>query len=153
LLRQLVGTEAAITARADRAPVLPSGVVASLAHTASIAVAVVAAAGSFVALGVDLEVASALDDDIGRIVLRPDEAGIDVALAFTLKEAAYKAWSGLGGRLLEHHDVRLVLGPDDRFEVVEVASATVLGGRHANVAGHHLAVVAVPTGQPAATSS
>jgi len=52
--------------------------------------------------------------------------------AFTLKEAVYKARSGLGGEMLEHHDVRLDIGsstfhaevPPDRSHMDGVFAST-----------------------------
>jgi 4'-phosphopantetheinyl transferase EntD len=106
-------------------------------------VAAVAPADVAAAIGVDIEPATELDDGLSRIVLRPDEEGIDAHLAFTLKEAVYKAWSGLGGRLLEHHEVRLSLGPSGSFRGEEVGGGLSLAGRYARAAGHWLALVAV----------
>ena len=96
------------------------------------------------ALGVDIEPASELERELGPIILRDDEPGIDAHLAFTLKEAVYKAWSSRGGRLLDHHDVRLTLGAAGAFEGLEVASGTVLRGSYVRVADHWLALVVVP---------
>jgi len=117
LLRDLIGRDVPIAVRGDRRPDLPIGVVGSLAHSATLAVAAVAATESIAALGVDLEPTTPLDADIVATIVRPDEmtarAGLDPHLAFTLKEAVYKAWSGRGGRLLDHHDVRLDVRFDD----------------------------------------
>jgi len=147
LLRQLLGAHEAIAVGDGRRPLLPTGVVGSLAHAGPLAVAAVASSGVAAALGVDLEPATELDGDVAAVVLRADERGIDAHLAFTLKEAVYKAWSGLGGRLLEHDEVRLSLGPADRFVGEEVAAGTRFAGRYARAADHWLALVVVPAGR------
>jgi 4'-phosphopantetheinyl transferase EntD len=144
LLRELLGVGAPIGVRADRAPALPAGFVGSLAHDRSLAVAAVAPAGVVAALGIDVEAADALEEDVAAAVLRPDETGIDAHLAFTLKEAVYKAWSTGGGRILDHHDVRLSVGAEGRFEGV-VADGAVLGGRFGLAGDRWLALVAVPS--------
>jgi 4'-phosphopantetheinyl transferase EntD len=144
LLRELLDTGDAIGVLASRAPALPDGWVGSLAHDPEVAVAVVAPAGRYGALGVDVEATGAMDVDETAIVLRPDEAGLDARLAFTLKEAAYKAWSGLGGRLLDHHDVRLAVGDDGAFAATVDGGALVLPGRYVEVAGRFLALAWAP---------
>jgi 4'-phosphopantetheinyl transferase EntD len=135
LLRALLDADVAIPVGADRAPVLPTGRVGSLAHTGGLAVAA--------AIGIDIEPVVPLDDDIARVVLRPDERGVDAHLAFTLKEALYKAWSRLGGAMLEHHDVRLTIDPGGRFAGEVVAAGSWFDGRWAVGADHWLALVAV----------
>jgi 4'-phosphopantetheinyl transferase EntD len=144
LLRQLLGADEAIAVGDGRRPLLPAGGVGSLAHAGPLAVAAVAPSGVAAALGVDLEPATELGGDVAAVVLRADERGIDAHLAFTLKEAVYKAWSGLGGRLLEHDDVRLSLGPADAFVGEEVSGGTRFAGRYARAADHWLALVVVP---------
>jgi 4'-phosphopantetheinyl transferase EntD len=92
------------------------------------------------AIGIDLEPATPLDDSMARVILRDDEAGIDAHLAFTLKEAAYKAWSNAGGRLLEHHEVRIMLD-GARFTAEVEGESTSLGGSFRRVAGWYVALV------------
>jgi 4'-phosphopantetheinyl transferase EntD len=157
LLRSLLDEPAPIGVLPSRAPALPDGWVGSLAHDRELAVAAVAPESSHAALGVDVEAAGTMHDDEAAIVLRADEAGLDPRLAFTLKEAAYKAWSGLGGRLLDHHDVRLDVA-GGRFDASVDEGAVVLPGRYVEVAGRFLAlawaapltsrVVGAPVGRP-----
>ena len=52
---------------------------------------------AIVALGIDIEPATPLSAGVARLILRPEERHLDPHLAFVLKEAAYKAWSELGG--------------------------------------------------------
>jgi 4'-phosphopantetheinyl transferase EntD len=140
LLRELLGSDIEIPIGPTRAPQLPGGIVASLAHDRSAAVAALTGNPSVTALGIDIEPATPLDDSMARVILRDDEAGIDAHLAFTLKEAAYKAWSNAGGRLLEHHDVRLTLD-EKRFTAEVVGDNTFLDGSFRHVAGWYVALV------------
>ena len=151
LLRQLVGADVPIDVAADRSPVLPAGVVGSLAHAGSLAVAAACGTDVAAALGVDVEPATALDDGLAAVILRPDEGAMDAHLAFTLKEAVYKAWSGCGGGMLEHHDVRLTVRRHGWFDAVEARSCARFVGRYAAAAGHWLALVVVPRAHPGAT--
>ncbi|HEX2564850.1 MAG TPA: hypothetical protein VHK25_13085, partial [Acidimicrobiales bacterium] len=56
-------------------------------------------------------------------------------------------WSALGGRLLDHHDVRVEVDGDG-FEATVVADGVSMPGRYASVAGRWLAFTAGPTGAP-----
>jgi 4'-phosphopantetheinyl transferase EntD len=142
LLRDLLGREVTIPVAPDRSPVLPSGVVGSLAHDREVVVAALSTEPDIAALGVDVEPATPLELDLAAVILRDDEAGIDAHRAFTMKEAAYKAWSTLGGRMLDHHDVRVRLD-GDRFLAEVVADGSVFEGRSALVARRWLALVVV----------
>jgi 4'-phosphopantetheinyl transferase EntD len=142
LLRELIGRDVPIPAGSDRAPVLPPDVCGSLAHDKWLAVAAVASRHDVQSIGIDIEPVDPLDDETARAILRDDEAGLDAHLAFTLKEAAYKAWSGLGGGMLEHHDLR-VSTVDPRFRAEVVAAETAFEGAFARAAGRWLALVVV----------
>jgi 4'-phosphopantetheinyl transferase EntD len=147
LLRELLGSSEALPPTDRRAPAWPAGWCGSLAHDGDVAVAAVAPSPPWRALGVDLEAHGGLDADEAAIVLRPDEAieAVDPVLAFVLKETAYKAWSALGGGLLDHHDVRVTMCDGDRFEATVVAAGVSMAGRYASVAGRWLAFTAGPT--------
>ena len=93
LLRELLGTSEAILVGPTRAPRLPAGVVGSLAHDRALVVAAVSHDPTVSALGIDIEPTDLLTSDMARVILRDDERDVDAHLAFTLKEAAYKAWS------------------------------------------------------------
>jgi len=143
LLRELLGSSDGIAVADGRAPVWPPGWSGSLAHDHEQAVAAVSDAPSVRALGIDVEPVTPLEADLARLILRPDEAGLDAHLAFSLKEAAYKAWSATGGRMLDHLDVRLTLD-GDRFTALVVEDGVRLDGRSAVAAGRTLALVVVP---------
>ena len=105
LLRELLGVDRALPVGADRAPQLPAGSVGSLAHCEGVAVAAVAPDDHMAALGIDVEPATPLAPEVARVILRADDPDLDPHLAFAMKEAVYKAWSRLGGGMLDHHDV------------------------------------------------
>lgn len=140
LLRQLLGTDEAVTVLVSRAPALPPGVVASLAHDDEVVVAAIASSGEVAALGIDVEAVGSVGADIADDVLRSDERDLDPTLAFVLKEAAYKAWSATGGRILDHHEVRVSVD-GHHFSADVVTDGVVLTGRYANAAQRWLALV------------
>ena len=139
LLRELLGAAVAIPVAANRAPVLPAGFVGSLAHDDQFVVAVVSDVCQVGALGIDIEPMDRLSPEVSRLVLRPDET-IDAHLAFTLKEAAYKAWSSLGGAPLEHHDIRVHID-DGSFTAHMVTGQARVTGLYRAVAGRWIAQV------------
>jgi 4'-phosphopantetheinyl transferase EntD len=142
LLRALTGYDGAIPAAPNRSAVLPYGVRGSLAHDRDFAVAAVSRKPSVLALGIDVEPATPLEPEVAALVLRDDEDAIDAHLAFTMKEAAYKAWSALGGRVLDHDDVLLaVSGREDRARILP--NEMVIRGRWTGVAGRWIALVVV----------
>lgn len=143
LLRELTGTTDPIGIGPDRAPVLPPGIAASLAHDHEVAVAAVARA-QHVVLGIDVDGTTPLDSAVAELILRPDERTLDPRLAFTLKEAAYKAWSRLGGRLLDHHDVRLEVSSAS-FAAEVIGSGIWLEGRYARAGERWVALVTAPS--------
>ena len=151
LLRELTGAVSAIDVGPDRAPLLPDGWIGSLSHTATLAVAAVAHPTTFAAVGVDLEAVGPMSAEERAIVLREDDPPLDGRAAMVLKEAAYKAWSALGGPLIDFRDLRLdVVG--DVFTAVAPSNGAllegnspVLEGRWTGVAGHWLAAVVVPS--------
>jgi 4'-phosphopantetheinyl transferase EntD len=142
LLRDLMGRDLPIPVGSGRAPVLPSDLCGSLAHDGGFAVAAVASRQYVRSIGIDIEPADPLDDETAQAILRPDEVELDAHLAFTLKEATYKAWSGIGGGMLEHHDVR-VSTADTTFQAEVVSEEMVLEGAFAKAAGRWLALVVV----------
>lgn len=102
----------AILADADRVPCWPAGFVGSIAHTAEVAVAVVASVAKVSALGVDVEVAAPLAPDVWEEVLAAAERAAVMALPeaergwaalrhFCAKEAAYKAGFPSRRRIIE----------------------------------------------------
>jgi len=102
------------------APVLPTGVVASVSHKEHVAVALVARAeaGSSARIGIDVELDVPLRIDIARKVLTDDERAelatlpepermAEVRLRFSAKEAIYKALDPFVRRYVGFHEVSL----------------------------------------------
>lgn len=140
--REGVRCEGPMARLASGAPALPPGVVGSLAHDAGIAVGAVSRHPDVRAIGIDVEPATQLDLAMERLILRADE-GVDAHLAFTLKEAVYKAWSSLGGEILDHHDVKLAVRQDGRFEGAVLARRATFGGRYVLAGRRWVALVIV----------
>jgi 4'-phosphopantetheinyl transferase EntD len=107
---------------ASGAPAWPAGLVGSLAHDREIAVAAVAARSCVAALGIDIEPAEPLPDDIVDLVAtvaeRPGLVGDPLRgrLLFAAKEAVYKAMHPRDGVFLDFHDIAVDL--DGRRAVV-----------------------------------
>jgi len=97
--------------RHGHAPQWPPGIVGSLAHSDSHAVAAVARCEDFAGVGVDIEPAEPLPEELIDLVFAsgevkpPDSAELVGRILFCAKEAAYKALYPIDGRFLEHHDV------------------------------------------------
>jgi 4'-phosphopantetheinyl transferase EntD len=147
LLRSLIGRPVSIPSQPDRTASFPAGVRGSLAHDNELVVAAISDDPSVIAVGIDVEPLTTLSDEIARQILRSDEADLDALQAFTLKEAAYKAWSVLGGQMLDHHDVRLTVD-DLRFTAEVVGTGVMLHGRWAIAASRVLALVVVQDERP-----
>lgn len=119
-LRQLGLPDVAIPKGADRAPVWPEGVVASITHTEGLCLAMAARARDWRGLGIDLEVDRPMRSELIRSIASVPElarlspmpfsrAGVRI---FSAKEAAYKAQYPLTGALFgfESMESRLPLG-------------------------------------------
>jgi 4'-phosphopantetheinyl transferase EntD len=142
LLRHLLGRDGPIAVRTDRSPDLPPGFVGSLAHDDTFVIAAVSSRATVTALGIDVEPTVPLAIDVAALIVRPDERDIDAHLAFTLKEATYKAWSGAGGRMLDHHDVRLTVDAS-RFSAEVIDDQVWFEGRYQRVDDRWVALVIV----------
>jgi 4'-phosphopantetheinyl transferase EntD len=96
-------------------PVWPDGIVGSLAHDATVAVAAMARQRDFLSVGVDVEPAEPLTPDLLHIVATPKERQsiqgdpLGGRLLFSVKEAIYKAVYPLDRTFLDHHDVEVSL--------------------------------------------
>lgn len=116
-MAQLGLPAAAIPMGADRAPAWPGGVVGSISHAGALGVAVVARAGTFRSLGVDLEHDAPLDADLIAEICRPEELaavppearGMQATRLFSAKEAAYKAHYPLVRRIYGFHGLSVDL--------------------------------------------
>lgn len=105
----------AIPRGAAGAPIWPDGLVGSLAHDDQMAVAAVASSKLFRLLGIDVEMAAPLPDELAPMVLLPDDqAGsafpnLAGRLLFAAKEAVYKAVFPLDGIILNYDDITVNL--------------------------------------------
>ncbi len=107
---------AALPRGASRAPIWPAGVVGSLAHDSVVAVAAVAHAATYAAIGIDVEppaplsgvrlAAIATQSELDRCSGDPLSGRILLAA----KEAVYKALNPTDGLFLGFHDVEVDLG-------------------------------------------
>lgn len=106
------------------APIWPDGVVGSLSHGAGDSIAVVASRSKVMTLGVDIEAATPLSEDIvDNIVMPEDWAGcLDLRshhstiwqmVIFSAKEAFYKAYHQLTIELVDFDAVSLRFNSDD----------------------------------------
>ncbi|WP_202362295.1 4'-phosphopantetheinyl transferase family protein [Mesorhizobium sp. 131-3-5] len=115
LLADIGITDVAIMRAPSGAPVWPDGIIGSLAHDDDMAVAAVAPVGGIVSLGIDVEPAEPLPDDIFAIVATgADRIGAaDARLAgrilFCAKEAVYKAAFPLDREVLGYEDIAVDL--------------------------------------------
>lgn len=97
------------------APLWPDGVVGSLAHDDTVAVAAIASAADWRALGIDVEPAEPLAEDLGALVVTAaDTVGsvddpLTGRLVFAAKEAVYKAVHTLDGAVLDYDDIAVDL--------------------------------------------
>ncbi|MEO8693816.1 MAG: 4'-phosphopantetheinyl transferase superfamily protein [Acidimicrobiales bacterium] len=143
LLRSLIGRHVPISVAPNRAPVLPTDVRGSLAHDREFAVAAIARGPLISSIGIDIEPRTALAPGMWSLILRPDERDLDAHLAFTLKEATYKAWSALGGRMLDFGEVRLDVNGSG-FDADVVNESARFHGRFAAAGGRWVALVVTP---------
>ena len=144
LLDQIVADAGAPLARsASGAPLWPAGIIGSLAHDDAFALAAAAWRGRLVGLGVDVEPAEPLPEDVTDLVLSQREQretlgdGVARRLVFVAKEAVYKAIHPLDGTPLDFPDVEIRLAEK---------TATLRDGRRLRLipfAGERLIVVAL----------
>ena len=121
---------------------LPSGVVGSLAHDRELAIAALAPSSTVRSIGIDVEPVQDLEARVAELVVRTDDVVPDPVTAFVAKEAAYKAWSVLGGELLEHHDVNVIV-EGDRYRA-DLRDALLVRGDLGRAAGRVVAIVVIP---------
>jgi 4'-phosphopantetheinyl transferase EntD len=115
LLSRFAQAQCAIPRSTAGMPVWPEGIVGSLAHDSTIAVAAVARKHDFLSLGIDIEPAEPLAADLLDIVATAKERDriqddpYRGRLLFSVKEAIYKAVYPLDRTFLDHHDVEVTL--------------------------------------------
>jgi len=159
-ITQLGGTELAIGRGPSREPVWPAGFSGSITHSANGCFVVVARRVDYPSLGVDLEEATALGEELWESVCtarelvalaaEPQELrGLCAKRIFSAKEAFYKYQYPLTGTFLEFQDVGVQFLPGgERFvatllgEVAGAISVPRAHGRLAEFGGNHVSLVA-----------
>ena len=121
-------------------PLWPDRIVGSITHCAGYRGAAVAWADDVATLGIDAEPHAPLPDgvlesvatDVERAHLRrlaDSRPGIGWdRVLFSAKEAAYKAWYPVGGRMLEFEDAAVTIGLDGTLSA-RLVDGSRLGGR------------------------
>jgi len=122
-LRSAIGANPEILRHSSGAPRSPDHLVCSLAHDPAVAVAVVAPRTLYCAIGIDIEPLQPLGADEASLIVGPADQVDDAMTAFVVKESVYKAWSTLGGGMLEHHDI-VVRVVDGRFRALVAGGLT-----------------------------
>jgi 4'-phosphopantetheinyl transferase EntD len=145
LLSRFGQTPCAIPKSTAGMPIWPDGIVGSLAHESTVAIAAMARQRDFLSVGIDIEPAQALDPDLLNIVATAKERERILddpyrgRVLFSVKEAIYKAVYPLDGTFLDHHDVEVSLS---------AGTAVVLNGRTVrfrySVASHIVALAFIP---------
>jgi 4'-phosphopantetheinyl transferase EntD len=138
LLSRLGFKDMAILKASSGAPVWPEGAAGSLAHEEHIALAAVTRKADYLAVGVDIEPAEPLPDNLIDIIASPAErsryglAFLRGRQLFVAKEAVYKAIYPLDGRFLDFHDIEVDLDVQmARVSYGRTAAVKVLTGSHA----------------------
>jgi 4'-phosphopantetheinyl transferase EntD len=136
LLERLHHRGVAILKASSGAPIWPPGIVGSLAHDHTVAVAAVARATDISCLGIDIEPAEPLPNDLFDFIARPGERlryGQDHLKGrhlFVAKEAVYKAVYPEDGVFLDFQDIEVDLEKGEartsygRTVTVELAAAS-----------------------------
>ena len=109
----------AVTTTAARAPAWPPGLSGSITHTARIAAAVVSRQADWPAIGLDLERAEPMSDDMAELIRHPLDSvdpvlsePLAATLLFSAKEAAFKAQFPLTGLWIDYSQVPLTITAD-----------------------------------------
>jgi 4'-phosphopantetheinyl transferase EntD len=109
----------------DRDPEWPAGIVGSISHSHGVAVAACARVSDVLAIGLDVERAGPLGDDVVREICRneelealgqlePPKPSDWPKLLFAVKEAGYKAWFPRTRAPLDFHSMHVTLDPRSR---------------------------------------
>lgn len=110
-----------IAQRPDRAPSWPEGLVGSISHTDRLCAAAVARrSDGYEALGIDLEPAQPMPQDLCRSVCRTEELewldglpsvdrGLSARAIFSAKETVFKLQYAISGAMLEFEDLSIAI--------------------------------------------
>ena len=144
----------AVTAR-GRAPVWPPGIVGSITHSRTLALAMVGRSNDVAGIGVDLELEGRVTDQLAaRVLLDRERERVAEkdwpTMLFAAKEAVYKAVNPMVGEYLEFADVEICASTDGTYRATmtrpgESKTAVAAGrGWFQRVEGHWLCVFLVP---------
>jgi 4'-phosphopantetheinyl transferase EntD len=147
----------------DRAPVWPTGIIGSIAHSSDICLAAISRSKRYAAIGIDIEPDVPLPPDIAaEVVHEGDGLELESGAAplaqhyhvevFSAKEAAYKCQFPLTGSVLGFDALSIRLMPQShsfvaRFEesVGSFRAGDTLDGSYALIGDHVLTVASIPT--------
>lgn len=132
-LAQLGVHSSAIPVGRLREPIFPSGISGSITHTADFCAAAVVRVGQTGSIGIDAEQNEAVGAEIRPLIVSADEEralsfaspldAVDpVKIAFSAKEAFYKAFCQQAHQFLEWRDARLALDWSSGRFMIEVLS-------------------------------
>lgn len=165
-LQQLCGERSVPAVGADGAPHWPAGVVGSITHGGNRAVAVVAPAGQYAGLGLDIEkwlpapraerlCAEILTaEELQRGTDRKTELAWLTTLTFSIKESLFKALYPLVRRRFYFHDAELLdwdaSGRARLRLLIDLAddwpAGSLIEGQFSESQDHLLSLIALPTG-------
>jgi len=151
------GDELPLLNGADRAPNWPPRIVGSITHCPSLCVVAIARAADILALGIDVEPAAPLPEDIAARVLSSSERRciaqlprplrvLAGRLVFSAKEATYKALYPGTKRFLDFPDLHVELDAAGTFTVAGANLASFVHGKiqgRYRIAGEYLATALV----------
>lgn len=149
---------AAIPMAPDRAPLWPEGVTGTISHGGGVCLALLGWSQDWAGLGLDLEPALPLPQDILTAICTPaereavaqDPSGLLSRRLFCAKEATYKAQYAQSRRLLSFHDLEVTLDASGGFiaqlqtDCPPFAPATRFVGQSAQTGGILAALVTLP---------
>jgi 4'-phosphopantetheinyl transferase EntD len=123
----------------DRDPQWPEGIVGSISHTQGIVIAACARSTDAAAIGLDVETAGPLGEEIVNEICRDEELDVLRGLTppspsdwpkvvFVIKEASYKAWFPHARTALGFHAMHVTIAPAIRHFSAQILPAERAGG-------------------------
>lgn len=130
----------AIPAGHGRAPLWPPGITGSISHCQRRVLAIAAKMSTTPGyIGIDIELVQDLEGDLWESVCSSselswvrasDRPGHAAKLLFSIKEAVYKAQYQQTGRMLDFHDVEVVVRDTGRFSAAIIDANHMVTGRY-----------------------
>lgn len=121
--------EVAVPRGKNREPLWPQGTVGSISHTGSLAAAVATRTSDLTGIGLDIENAEPLSQDMIAMICRQDEEvgadGFRAKLLFSIKESIYKCIFPIVGIFVDFQEVKVFLD-----EQSKTFTALADAGRH-----------------------